>query len=50
MVRALLLPAAGLLRYPGPLQDLLGLATFAAIAVHLLRIRRVGPPALRLGT
>ena len=38
--RLLLLPAAGLLLYTGPLQDLIGLAFFAAaVVLHLLRVR-----------
>ena len=47
--RALLLPAAGLLLYTGPLQDAVGLALFAAaVGLHLLRVRGAGP-ALRPG-
>jgi TRAP transporter 4TM/12TM fusion protein len=38
--RALLLPAAGLLLYTGPVQDAVGLALFAtAVALHVLRVR-----------
>jgi len=44
--RALLLPAAGLLLYTGPVQDLLGLLFFAAaVLLHVARTRR--PPQLR---
>ena len=47
--RALLLPAAGLLLYTGPLQDAVGLALFAAaVVLHVLRVRGAGP-ALRPG-
>ena len=43
--RALLLPAAGLLLYPGPLQDAFGLAFLAAaVGLYLLRGRRHGAP------
>jgi len=49
--RALLLPAAALLLYTGPLQDAVGLALLlAAIALHLARVRRVRPPAMQAGT
>jgi TRAP transporter 4TM/12TM fusion protein len=38
--RLLLLPAAGLLLYTGPLQDVIGLALFAAaVVIHVLRVR-----------
>ena len=38
--RLLLLPAAGLLLYTGPIQDLIGIALFAAaVVLHLLRVR-----------
>ena len=47
--RALLLPAAGLLLYTGPVQDALGLALLlAAVAIHVARVRR--PTALRPST
>lgn len=47
--RALLLPAAGLLLYTGPLQDLLGLALLVgAIALHVMRVR--AGPSLRPST
>jgi TRAP-type uncharacterized transport system fused permease subunit len=47
--RALLLPAAALLLYTGPRQDLIGLALLlAALALHLLRTRRT--PTLRPST
>jgi TRAP-type uncharacterized transport system fused permease subunit len=47
--RALLLPAAGLLLYTGPVQDALGLVLFAAaIALHVGRVRGAGT-ALRPG-
>ncbi|HUG61041.1 MAG TPA: TRAP transporter fused permease subunit [Methylomirabilota bacterium] len=48
--RALLIPAAGLLLYTGPLQDAVGLALFAAaVVLHVLRVRGAGPAALRPG-
>ncbi|MGH2562182.1 MAG: TRAP transporter permease [Thermomicrobiales bacterium] len=48
--RGLLLPAAGLLLYTGPIQDVLGLALFAVtVVIHVVRIRQAQPPALRVG-
>jgi TRAP transporter 4TM/12TM fusion protein len=42
--RALLIPAAGLLLYTGPVQDLIGIALLAtAVGLHLLRIRGSSP-------
>jgi len=43
--RALLLPAAALLLYTGPVQDAVGLLLFlVAVTIHLVRVRRVAPP------
>jgi TRAP-type uncharacterized transport system fused permease subunit len=43
--RALLLPAAALLLYTGPVQDATGLLLFlVAVTIHLVRVRRVAPP------
>jgi TRAP-type uncharacterized transport system fused permease subunit len=43
--RALLLPAAGLLLYTGPVQDVIGMGILvAAIVIHVTRIRRVHSP------
>lgn len=48
--RALLLPAAALLLYTGPVQDVAGLALLiAAIVIHLIRIRQTQRPELRVG-
>ncbi|MDQ3693075.1 MAG: TRAP transporter fused permease subunit [Chloroflexota bacterium] len=42
--RALLIPAAGLLLYTGPVQDIAGLALLvAALAIHVVRIRGSTP-------
>jgi hypothetical protein len=48
--RALLIPAAVLLLYTGPAQDLIGIVLLAvAVGLHLLRIRG-STPTLRLST